>query len=371
MDPTAMARHDAFMLRSSASACLFLCVGTLGCTVAVEPSKYIEGANEASPVWILGGERATSSPSTTAEAFKSKVTTQGQPLGWEPQLALPRAGIWSAHSTDKELIAFSFDEADSYLAFAPWHGVDIGPWVKAGGPMVPRFHRESGVAITDKAIFLIGSEAGPVGQSDAIAISERSGTVYSEFVDASQKLTKGRFRTTAIQCQGHLLAIGGEGNHLGDPVPVEHVDFAKLSANATSVGDFQAGPALAFEGRPHRVSGGAVACANGFVYVIGGKSPSVRETTDIVLAAPFSTDGKLGDWKAQPRLPAPLRDAVVFAAGNRLVVAGGRSSEISPPSTKVLSSEIAADGSLGAWITETRAALPDGLARTTVAGVLR
>lgn len=169
-----------------------------------------------------------------------------------------------------------------------------------------------------------------------------------------------------IQCQGHLLALGGEGNHLGDPVPVEHFDIGKLSPQRDSLGAFQKGPALTFEGRPHRVSGAAVVCTQGFVFVIGGRASTVNETTDIVISASFSSDGTAGPWKTQGRLPAPSRDAVAFAAGNRLILAGGRSAATSPATTKVLSTAIAPDGSLGPWIAEPKAALPDGLLRASV-----
>lgn len=222
------------------------------------------------------------------------------------------------------------------------------------------------LVLTDSAMFVLGNASSPDGRMDGVAVSLRKRDSFGEFTIAAQTLASGRFRPRVVQCRGHLLALGGEGNHLGDPVPVEYFDIAKLSPERNSLGAFAKGPPMTFEGRPHRVSGAAVVCTRGLVFVIGGQSETYNETTDIVISASFSADGKAGPWKNQGRLPAPSREAVAFAAGDRLVLVGGRSAANSPPSTKVLSSVIAPDGTLGPWVSEQRSALPDGLLRASV-----
>lgn len=336
---------------------------TSACSLAVDPGHYGEGANEAPPALLLGGERATSQPTTTADTLIANVTPEGRPLGWSPQLALPQAGVWHGHASTKQVVAFSFDRmGSSLLATSPWNGNTIGSWTKQAGPDLPPGHLEAGVALTDAAIFLVGSvqsDLGDQGQTQ-VAVSSRNNSGFGDFIPSSATLKKGRFRATILECEGHLLAIGGEGNHLGDPVPVADYEFARLSDQKNSLMAFEEGPGLIADGRSHRVSNAAAVCAFGFVYVLGGFSPTVNETTDVVLAASFSAQGQAGAWKAQPRLPAPLRQAAVFVAGRRLLVAGGRSGMNAAASSKVISSLIGTDGSLGPWVTETAAALPDG-----------
>ncbi len=331
------------------------------CSLVIDPGHYGEGANEAPPVLLLGGERATSQPSATADTLIAKVTREGRPLGWSPQLALPQAGVWYGHASTKEVMAFSYDRMSSVLAFSAWNGNTLGGWTKQTGPTVPLDQLEAGILLTEAAIFLVGSIQGVADQvQNKVAIAVRNNSVFGDFTPSTSTLVKGRFRATVRECEGHVLVIGGEGNHVGDPVPVEHFEFAKLSNQKSSVMAFKAGPGLVADGRPHRVSHAAAVCAFGFVYVIGGLSPTVNETTDVVLSASFSAQGQAGTWQGQTRLPAPLRQAVAFVAGRRLVVAGGRSGPNAPASTKVISSVIGADGSLGPWVTETAAALPDG-----------
>ncbi|MDX2022685.1 MAG: hypothetical protein SF187_20790 [Deltaproteobacteria bacterium] len=331
------------------------------CTLVVDPGHYGEGANEASPALLLGGERASSQPTATADTLLAKATGEGLPLGWSPQLALPQAGIWHGHASAKQVVAFWYDRMGSVLANASWNGKTLGPWTKQPGPLVPVEQLEAGLALTEGAIFLVGSTQGP-GDDDKskVSIARRNNGAYGEFEAAPVRLINGRFRPTLLVCQGHLLVLGGEGNHLGDPVPVEHFDFAKLTNQNTGVAQFAAGPSFAMDGRPHRVSNAAAVCAFGSVYVLGGLSPTVNETTDVVLSAAFTAEGRAGPWRPQTRLPSPLRQAAAFVSGRRLVVAGGRSGPNAPANTKVISSQIGADGSLSPWVTETAAALPDG-----------
>jgi hypothetical protein len=97
---------------------------------------------------------------------------------------------------------------------------------------------------------------------------------------------------------------------------------------------------------------GPILCAaDGRFWIIGGTN------TDIVLGSAINEgDGSLGPWKAETKLPGPLRDAGCFILGGALYLVGG----IGPTSRtdSILRAPINADGSLGDWDANTGDKLP-------------
>lgn len=87
----------------------------------------------------------------------------------------------------------------------------------------------------------------------------------------------------------------------------------------------------------------AAVTANGYAYVIGGKSGSgVVEST--VYYAELRADGSTGRWVRTSPLPAPREDHNAVVAGRYLYVVGGGG-----PDDTVYFAELNANGTLGAW----------------------
>lgn len=178
-----------------------------GCTFAIEPSQYGNGTNEPAPALLLGGERESSSPRSTAETFTVKVGPSGQPLGWVPQLALPRAGDWISHASKTGIVAFSLSPDSNLEAFSAWDGTSLRPWMVKVGPALPDLAAGT-LVLTDAAMFVLGNANSPEGRMDGVAVSLRKGDSFGGFAIAPQILATGRFRPMVIQCRGHLLALG-------------------------------------------------------------------------------------------------------------------------------------------------------------------
>jgi len=187
MDPREETGHDCAMPRASTPVFLFLlpCLGVqmLGCTLAIEPSHYGDGTNEPPPVLLLGGERASSSPRSTAETFTAKVGASGQPLGWVPQLALPRAGDWMSHASKTDIVASSLSPDSNLEAFSAWDGTALRPWVVKVGPALPDLPGGT-LVLTDAAMFVLGNASSPDGKMDRIAVSLRKGDSFGDFAIA-------------------------------------------------------------------------------------------------------------------------------------------------------------------------------------------
>jgi N-acetylneuraminic acid mutarotase len=89
-----------------------------------------------------------------------------------------------------------------------------------------------------------------------------------------------------------------------------------------------------------------------FVYVIGGLNDTTQSESATVVRSTVAADGSLGPWQMMTALPQGLSHhaAVVFA--NKIFVIGGETTFNTIAVATVLSTTIAADGSLGSWQTE-------------------
>jgi len=99
-----------------------------------------------------------------------------------------------------------------------------------------------------------------------------------------------------------------------------------------------------------RVISGTSVAANGYMYTIGGE-PQYYSQLRTVEFAPIRPDGTLGTWQTTTQLPAALGRCSAVTHNDWLYVLGGYTGWNFP--TTVYRSQIRADGTLGAWITET------------------
>lgn len=92
------------------------------------------------------------------------------------------------------------------------------------------------------------------------------------------------------------------------------------------------------------------------LYVVGGTLSS-GSPSDLVLSAPFQSDGSLGEFTHQTKLPTPLGATRCLVRGEKVYVFGGQGT--SERSALVLMNDLTGGGALGsAWDTTTNRALP-------------
>ena len=90
-------------------------------------------------------------------------------------------------------------------------------------------------------------------------------------------------------------------------------------------------------------------------YVLNGSKTFItngQHANLIVVVAKTAADGTVSDVKNGPPLPTPLRDLGLAVKAGRLYAIGGETAMTR--SNNVYSATIAADGTLGAWQTETK-----------------
>jgi hypothetical protein len=99
-----------------------------------------------------------------------------------------------------------------------------------------------------------------------------------------------------------------------------------------------------------------VAAAVGTTYLYVGGSDGKAATASVFVSHPVGS-GNLDKWSQGPDLPAPRADAAAVTIGSTLYVIGGLDASGAPAST-VYSLAIANDGTIGAWKTVDKLALP-------------
>ncbi len=149
-----------------------------------------------------------------------------------------------------------------------------------------------------------------------------------------------------VYANGYVYVIGGS-----TPTNVATVYYAKIYGNG-SVGTFAQTTSL-----PAIRTAGTAVTYNGYIYYMGGgDSSDVNQTT--VYYTRINNDGTLGPWSTTTVLPA--------ANGYHMaMVANGYVYDIGGQDLAVYYSKVNADGTLGAWVTTT--AMPEALQQAGVA----
>ena len=131
------------------------------------------------------------------------------------------------------------------------------------------------------------------------------------------------------------------------------VYYAQTSADGT-VGEWQSAATL-----PAKRANGDVVAYDGYLYLIGGASGGIAQST--VYVAPISDNGTVGSWTATTPLPAARKAHASFAANGHVYAIGGADTS-NGTSAVAYYARVAADGALDAWQQTT--ALPAARANT-------
>ncbi len=104
----------------------------------------------------------------------------------------------------------------------------------------------------------------------------------------------------------------------------------------------------------------AAVVLNGYVYCIGGRTPTASQAADPVYYAPINSDGSIGAWQETTDLPLPLAAHGATAVNGRIYVWGGWSDGGYPTKNECYYITPNPDGSLPAAWTTSSVTIPDG-----------
>jgi hypothetical protein len=214
-------------------------------------------------------------------------------------------------------------------------------------------------------IYRFGGKNSEGEYSDTVGAASLSddGT-FSEWA-AQTPLPGARAFQSVVAYGEYLYLIGGrnESGYLDD------VWFAYVHPDGSLKSSWMRSKYSLSDGR----AGAAAFIIDGRIYMAGGEGS--EGLSDEVLSARIWSDGKPGLWApASMKLPSPRSGAAALRVGSKIYLAGGKSSD--DYLSDFLISELAVDGTLGAWtvgpsLPEARsfaALVPDGDAVGLIGG---
>jgi len=272
--------------------------GSFDCAGLIGPSWFMLNTG-----FGLAGNRGT--------AIQSTSWAPGVVGDWRAARANPPGGL------DEHARAFFGTHVAFIGGTRTTAGVD-------GGPATTVFVNEAQRGTVDPATGLLGTTS-----------------------NSGSELVLARSRPTVVFAGGHLYVVGGRAAVTNGVTGT--VEMANADGTAGTIAAFATQPAMMVGGAEHRIFTPGVVVANGYLFVAGGRV-NTNAPTDVVLSSKIDpATGALGDFQELTKLPRPLRDFAFVAHQGRLYVFGGVGVGTPLRTDEVLTTTIAADGTIGAW----------------------
>lgn len=352
-------------------------VGDGGATDARAPdATVLPDGNVVQPpagrIAVLAGERDQAgpddNPAWTSDCYVGDLDADGRVVAWTIDKSAPLVGPFDATtilsgSWISLSVGFGISGTRaSALQLIGWSPGPSGAWRAA------RANMPGGLDEVARVFF--GAHVAIVGGIRTTAVDGGTTSAFTKEVHvADVDVTQGQLGPTTdsgtalvvarsrpgLLVAGDKLYVAG-GRTVGANTTAS-VEMAPVDAQAGTIGDFSAQPALQNDSGEVRVIAPALVAAEGWLFAAGGRINATGTPSDVVLASKIDpATGALGPWKGVASLPRPLRDFAFVARGNVLYVIGGLSA--STRSDDVSSAQIAADGSLSSWESAGNAKLP-------------
>lgn len=319
---------------------------------------------------VLAGERDSTSPDDnpawSADALSGILGADGRVASWRIEASASFIGSFdSAGIADGRWFAINsgFGIAGARattIQSTTWSPGIAGDWKGSRAPTPGGLDEHTRVFFGPHVMF--------VGGTRTVAIDGGTNTFFTREVHSADvsgaelgnptnsgiELLLARSRAGAIYAGDHVYVVGGRFSG-GITASVER---SPITIAIGAIGAFVDQPAMKVGGVDHRVYAPALAAAEGYLFVAGGRTNTAGAPTDVVLSSKIDpATGNLGEWKTVTKLPAELRDFGFVAFKKRLYVIGGSTVNAAVRTRDVLSASINADGTIGPW-DNTNAKLP-------------
>lgn len=211
----------------------------------------------------------------------------------------------------------------------------------------------SGTAAYNGRIYLVGGDRDSGGQYTATvtyATVNSNGTLSSW--NTTSSLNTGRRYHGVIAHNGYIYAIGGQS-----PTSLTSVEYAKINANGT-LGAWQSTVSL-----PVYRMGFGIEAYNGYLYAIAGNAGGA--VTNTVIYARLNANGSIASdsgcgnsWCSTTNTSSNRLWPAAAAYNGWLYVVGGNGGAGGLPNPSLIRAPINSDGTLGSWINSSEANTP-------------
>ncbi len=242
-------------------------------------------------LWVVGGNDYRN---TMADAWRARIAADGTIGQWEPGPKLPgqRAGMGVAVNESFVILSGGKDSAqrtitDIFTARILADGT-LGEWRPSGNLPGPRFHHAT--LVDDRYLYVVGGLERAVSVPTVLRGRISDDGSISHW-DSLGSLPHPRSHQAMFVHGRYFYMVGGlDGNPAGQNTPLADVVRAPIHADGT-LGAWEE-----ISRMPHAYGTHASGVYGNAVWLFGGVEDNAR-FVDVVLRAPLTDDGRLGEWK--------------------------------------------------------------------------
>ena len=207
------------------------------------------------------------------------------------------------------------------------------------------------------ALLFTATLLGSINLSPGHASALSSGSLNTWNTDTAEPLPQAVSSATSVVYNGYVYDIGGYDSSFS---PLSTVYYAPINAN----GSLGAWVNDTSEPLPQPTGDATSVVYDGYVYELGGINGNTSSTQSTVYYAPINSNGSLGAWVTDTTEPLPqaLYVATSVVYNGYVYELGGQSGA---NQSTVYYAPINSNGSLGAWVNDTSAPLPQVLEDAT------
>ena len=302
-------------------------------------------------VYVVGGANGTN-VSYSYYASTQNMTSVGGNLTASGSLSIQSSTdaantLQVQNSTGWQLFNVnSSDNVISLNANSPMNGTS-SQWGTAS--YLPSSTDGSSSVTVNGTVYYIGGYDGTNYVTD-VYYSQSSGSGTLGSWKTANSLPSGRAFASAVTMNGYIYVIGGNASGTYSTA----VYYAKVNADG-SLGAWQTTTVL-----PGARAYAAAATANGYIYLVGGKSGNTTYNSTVYYAAPSASTGAISSWStAANALPAARGQHTAVTANGYLYAMGGNDGTAN--ATTVYYSQLnTSTGAPGAWTTSANS-IPEAL----------
>lgn len=237
---------------------------------------------------------------------------------------------------------------------------NIGSWTVQEN-LLPSTTQMAGAAVLGDNLYVIGGNNAADGDTSSVwrlKISEAVGSLgVAEAVTHLPASNNYNYLSEQVATTGTSIYVAGGGWNAAGPNR-NNATYIKADASGNFVGDWQ--QTAAFPGGYDPELGAAVICSNGYLYAFCGDGETVSIHSTCVYAK-VNEDGTLGAFQTGTAFPAACYFTAAAAVGNYIIATPGLTTknDNATASNKVYVCRVNADGTMGAWVEQTAAAMPE------------
>lgn len=313
---------------------------------------------------VLAGERdptsADDNPAWSADAWSGVLAADGRVATWRIEKSAPIIGSFITGSLiDKTWVMLNVGfglggGTGTAIQSTSWTPGITGDWKAGRATGAPGGLDNSTRAFFGTRLAYVGGTRTNPGVDGGPATTFFTKEVHFSDVDVANntigsssdtghQLVTARSRAGVATVGSYLYVVGGRGNG----GILNAVEVAKVDLTTGVFEAFSSQPSLTASGNDHKIFEPALAAADGYLFVAGGRVDNTNSPTELVLSAKIAVDGSLSAFQTLTPLPETLRDFAMVAFKKRLYVIGGSNGTVR--SDVVYSASISADGKLGTW----------------------